>query len=103
MFLDKFQNKSRGGFRKWTFLKMSKIEKSNKVLKKTLLVELSEHNALIFKKNAEKFVIVFFKKTVDINTMFHHLGNIGNNLSNKFLCYYAHYICVYLIYVIVFT
>jgi len=29
---------------------MYKIEKSKKVLKKTLEVELSEHNALIFKK-----------------------------------------------------
>jgi len=54
VFLDKFQNKSRGGFRKWTFLKMSKIEKSKKVLKKTLEVELSEHNALIFKKMRKK-------------------------------------------------
>ena len=54
MFLDKFQNKSRGGFRKWTFLKMSKIEKSKKVLKKTLEVEVSDHNALIFKKMRKK-------------------------------------------------
>jgi len=28
-----FLYKSRGGFGKWTFLKMSKIEKSKKVLK----------------------------------------------------------------------
>jgi hypothetical protein len=48
-FLDKFQNKSRGGFEKWTFLKMSKMKKSKKVLKKTLFLYDRDHNALIFK------------------------------------------------------
>ncbi len=34
--------------------KMSKIENPKKVLKKTLVVEVSDHNALIFKKMRKK-------------------------------------------------
>jgi len=60
VFLDKFQNKSRGGFRKWTFLKMSKNENPKKVLKKTLVVEVSYHNALIFSFLRQKCVTIKF-------------------------------------------
>jgi hypothetical protein len=42
--------KSRLGFWKWTFLKMSKTEKSNKVLKKMFKKMNCDGNALIFKK-----------------------------------------------------
>ena len=37
--------KSRGGFEKWTFLKMSKIEKLKKVLKKLFEKERCDENA----------------------------------------------------------
>jgi hypothetical protein len=45
-------------------VKMSKIKKLKKVLKKTLFLEVSEHNALISKKKTKKFVIVFFLKII---------------------------------------
>ena len=40
--------KSRPGFEKWTFLKMSKIEKLKKVLEKGAKNSTSYHNAHIF-------------------------------------------------------
>jgi len=43
---ENFRNlKSRGGFEKWTFLKMSKIEKLKKVLKKLFKKERCDENA----------------------------------------------------------
>jgi len=45
------------GFRKWT-KKMSKIEKSKKVLKKGLKVENSDDNALIFYFGRKKSVTI---------------------------------------------
>ena len=40
--------------------KMSKIEKSKKVLKKGIVLEVSEHNALIFSFWRQKCVTIFF-------------------------------------------
>ena len=48
LFLDKTKIKSRAGFRKWTFLKMSKIEKPKILLKKGPKNTLCDQNALIF-------------------------------------------------------
>ena len=56
----KSENKSPGGFEKWTFLKMSKNENPKKVLKKGAFFTLLDHNALIYKNNENYFVIVKF-------------------------------------------
>jgi len=56
----KSENKSPGGFEKWTFLKMSKNENPKKVLKKGAFFALLDHNALIYKNNENYFVIVKF-------------------------------------------
>jgi len=49
-FSNKDFSKSKKGFRKWTFLKMSKIEKLKKVLKKHVFFGDCDHNALKSKK-----------------------------------------------------
>ena len=49
-FLDKQKIKRWGTFQKWTFLKMSKIQKSQKDFQKHLNFHTCEHNALIFEK-----------------------------------------------------
>jgi hypothetical protein len=45
--LNYFVPKSKKGNEKWTFLKMSKIENPNKVLKKSCRKWVCEHNALV--------------------------------------------------------
>ena len=57
----KSENKSPGGFEKWTFLKMSKNEKPKKVLKKVTIFALLDHNALIYKNNENYIVIVILR------------------------------------------
>jgi hypothetical protein len=56
----KSKNKSPGGFEKWTFLKMSKNENLEKVLKKGSNLRGLQHNALKLFFRCEKSVTIFF-------------------------------------------
>jgi len=60
LFLDKTKIKSRAGFRKWTFLKMSKIEKPKILLKKDPKITLCDQIGLIYRKNTFQYVSIFF-------------------------------------------
>ena len=66
---NKTNPKSKLGFRKWT-KKMSKIEKSNKVLKKTLSVSHCDHNAL--KMNYVTKIRVTIKNIYFYEKLFRH-------------------------------
>jgi len=55
----KILKKSRGGFEKWTFLKMSKIEKPKYFLENTLVLEVCDDNAHKIKKTRYKTSLNF--------------------------------------------
>jgi hypothetical protein len=58
--LDKSKIKSRAGFGKWTFLKMSKIEKPKILLKKSARIDGCDDNALNTEKIIFKLLRYFF-------------------------------------------
>jgi len=79
----KSENKSPGGFEKWTFLKMSKNENLRKVLKKGVFLALLDHNALIYKNNENYFVIVILQNYNLKKSLFLLYGNIWKQFRGK--------------------
>jgi hypothetical protein len=79
----KSENKSPGGFQKWTFLKMSKNEKLRKVLKKGVFLALLDHNALIYKNNENYIVIVILQNYNLKKSLFLLYGNFRKQIRGK--------------------
>jgi hypothetical protein len=79
----KSENKSPGGFQKWTFLKMSKNEKLRKVLKKGVFLALLDHNALIYKNNENYIVIVILQNYNLKKSLFLLYGNFRKQFRGK--------------------